>query len=448
MSARRLPEAIQWHEGMLLAPQHFQQLSLRHEELVHYHSVAIAPYHWGVIQRGIDSDVLASGLLRVTRLEAVMPDGLIVSRHPGEEAPLEIDLAPWADAMKAAPVTVWLTVPARRPGASPVRGELPRYDSVEGEEIADESTGDGHLRVPRLRPRLSLRAGERPPDKYDSFPIARVTRDRETFVLADYVPPSLRVPPGSRLHEIGSEVAQRLRAKAAFLAEQARSPLVASRAPQLLETKSLIHGLVGALPPFEALLHAGTAHPFALYLALTGLVGHVAGVGRSLIPPVLEPYDHNDARAAFARARDFIFQAVSEGVLESHLAFPFDLQKGRFQIEFDEAWRQRDLILGVRGPGEMSDDEVAAWMDQALIGSEPLMPGLRDRRIRGAGRQRIERAGELVPTPGVALFRLDAQPGFVEAHRLLQVWNANDPGDTPRVSEIVLYVKNPPRSGS
>src|SRR5438477_9596247 len=30
MDAREIPESIQWHEGLLLTPQHFQQLSLRH----------------------------------------------------------------------------------------------------------------------------------------------------------------------------------------------------------------------------------------------------------------------------------------------------------------------------------------------------------------------------------------------------------------------------------
>src|SRR5262249_28543467 len=48
MSARDLPAAIQWYEGMLLAPQHFQQSSLRQEALLAYHLAALSPYHWGV----------------------------------------------------------------------------------------------------------------------------------------------------------------------------------------------------------------------------------------------------------------------------------------------------------------------------------------------------------------------------------------------------------------
>src|SRR5436190_1813629 len=47
-TAREVPGAIQWHEGMLLAPQHFQWLSLRQETLLQYHASAISPFHWGV----------------------------------------------------------------------------------------------------------------------------------------------------------------------------------------------------------------------------------------------------------------------------------------------------------------------------------------------------------------------------------------------------------------
>ncbi len=36
MDARHLPKAIQWYEGMLLSPKHFQRLSFRHEEMVQF----------------------------------------------------------------------------------------------------------------------------------------------------------------------------------------------------------------------------------------------------------------------------------------------------------------------------------------------------------------------------------------------------------------------------
>ena len=44
LPASDIPEAIQWHEGMLLAPQHFQQLAWRQETLLHYATLAASPF--------------------------------------------------------------------------------------------------------------------------------------------------------------------------------------------------------------------------------------------------------------------------------------------------------------------------------------------------------------------------------------------------------------------
>jgi type VI secretion system protein ImpJ len=426
---------------MLLAPQHFQQLVLRQDALLQYHAGLLAPFHWGVRHLRLDAVRLGEGVLRVTELEAVMPDGLVVAYGPGSPGELEADLTPYAEAMKSGAVTVHLAVPARRPGLSPVKGDLPRYESIEGEPVSDESTGDGDLRVPRLRPRLTLLVADHPPQKYVSFPLARVEYANETFGAAEFVPPMLSVPLDSPLGEMCAGIARRLREKAMFLSEQARSPAVASRPPQLLETRALIHSLVAPLPHFEAVLGPGVAHPYALYLALTWLVGHLAAVGRGLLPPVLDAYDHNDAWASFARARDFIVRSVDEGILESFTAFPFYLEKGVFNLTFDEDWRTRRLVLGVRGQPGASDAETAAWVQQCLIGSKSRMPGLRDRRVLGARRERIDSDGDLVPSTGVVLFALEADPETVEPNQLLQMWNAGDRGE-PRASEVVLYVKN------
>lgn len=443
---RWLPEAIQWHEGMLLAPQHFQQSALRQEGLLHYHASFLAPFHWGFSRLSFDLDLLLQGVLRVTELEAVMPDGLIVSRSPGDPGDLEADLTPLADQIKRGPLAVHLAVPGRRAGLSPVKGDLPRYESLEGDPVADESTGDGDVRIPRLRPRATLLVTDAPPQKYVSMPIARVVYEEENYALSSYLPPLLRVAPGSPVAELGSGIAQRLREKAVFLSERVRSPMVASRPPQLLETKAMIQSLVAGLPHFEAVLGTGRSHPYALYLALTWIVGNAAALGRGLVPPLLEPYDHDDPWASFERARQFLFRVIDEGILESYTAFPFHLEHGLFNLAFDEAWRDRRLVMGVRGLPGMTETEVVAWVEECLIGSQERMPSMRNRRILGAARRRIEGDGDLVPASGVVMFALEADPEFIETNDILQVWNAGD-RDRPGASEVILYVRNRTQPG-
>jgi len=437
----RVPEAIDWHEGMLLAPQHFQQSALRQEEMLHYHAAALSPFHWGVSRLTIEAAALTQGILRVSEVEAVLPDGLIVSRERGQAEVLEIDLKTQAAAFAGGPLLVHLAVPARHAGLSPVRGEFPRYRSVEGEPVVDESSGEGDVDIPRLRPCPTLLATHAPSQRYASIPIARLRRIDERFALdEDYEPPCLSVPLDSPLGRVAAEVSGRLRKKAEVLADRAH-PRAVVQPPQLLETKLMIHSLVAALPALEAVLATGRSHPFALYLALAAVAGHAAAVGHALVPPLLPPYDHADPMAAFVRLRDFIRRVVDEGVSESFTPYRFYLEHGAYSILFDEQWRGVPLVIGVRGQAGASEEEVEAWMEQCLIGSQGLIERMRDKRVLGAQRQKIDRAGDLVPAGGVQLFSLEPEAEFVLPNQILQVWNVADRGETPLVVEIVLYVK-------
>ena len=120
---RDIPQAVLWHEGMLLAPQHFQEAAHRTESLLAYRLAAACPYPWGIARLAVDRSALIGGLFRVDELEAVLPDGLLVV-HPGaEDRPLELDLAVRDQDVRSGPRVVHLAVAARggRPPAAGAR---------------------------------------------------------------------------------------------------------------------------------------------------------------------------------------------------------------------------------------------------------------------------------------------------------------------------------------
>jgi len=440
--SHNLPAAIQWHEGMLLGPQHFQQLSLRHEELLHYHLMAIAPFYWGIHRLRVDSTLLIDGTLRVVELEAVMADGLVVSHFGQEGNGLEIDLTSYTEEMKERALTIHLVVPAKKAGTASTKGDLARYDSMEGRPVVDENTGESELSIPRLKPRLSLLVTDTPPQKYSTFPLVKVAYKNETFTMTEYIPPTLTVPTKSAIGEICSSVAHRLREKAVFLSERVRSPSSAMKGALLLETKSMIQGLVSDLPHFEAVLNTGASHPYPLYLSLCSLVGRLAGLGMGLIPPVLEPYDHNDLRAAFEQAKEFIFRMIDEGILETHTPIPFEFDNGIFGLRLEEGWMTQTLVIGVRARAGMTEKDVLDWMEEGLIGSSSKIESMKRKRILGASRKRIEGDKGLIPVTGVVLFSVKAERQFIEPDELLQIFNTSDPAGKRSPAEIVLYVRN------
>ncbi|HEX4955274.1 MAG TPA: type VI secretion system baseplate subunit TssK [Thermoanaerobaculia bacterium] len=449
MAAHDLPLAIQWHEGMLLAPQHFQQMVLRQDALLAYHAALCSPYHWGVRHLRIDPVYLVDGVVRVLEVEAVMPDGLVVSAQAGEGPDLAVDLSPQAEAMREKPATVHLAVAALQArGTTPQDGDRSRYESTEDEPVPDLNTGEGELRLPRLKPRLRLLVGEEPPAKYVSFPLVRVAYRNETFErVPDFAPPTLRVTLDSPLGKLCVGIAQRLREKAVFLADQVRSPSLAMRVPQLLEAKNLTASMVAALPPFEALLYSGQAHPFPLYLALCSLVGSVAAVGKSLLPPQLEPYDHHRLWATFEQARSFVFQALDEGILQSYTGYPFLYKDGSYLLPLDPEWTGRRLVLGVRGRDGVSEADSVAWVETALVASRPMISVARSKVVTGAERQRIEGEGDLLPSRGVTLWTLPSESEYLVPGELLEIRNLDDAEGRRRPLEIILYVRNKPAVG-
>ncbi len=435
MDSRQIPEAIQWHEGMLLAPQHLQQLSQRSESLVHYHLHSVTPFFWGIRHLEIDQKLLTTGDFRVVKLEAVMPDGLVVSHQAGQGLDLKLAL----QNVNNQPITVHLAVPARSLMAT--KGDLPRYYSVEGEPVVDESTGDGEIAIPRLKPQVRLVSGDVPPAKLVSFPLAKVQYRNEAFGLTDFIPPTTVVPVSSAIWKMCSLTAAKIRERALFLSEQVRSPASASRIPLMLETKNRIQSLVCGLPEFEAVMNTGVVHPFDLYKAFCALAGHLAGLGYSMVPPVFTTYKHNDLYASFNQLQDFAFTMMEEGIPESYFSILFQLVKKTFSLVFDSEWKDRRLFLAMRGQTGMSEKDVVEWGEQCRIGSESVMRSMRDKRVLGARRQLIQSYESLVPARGVILFSLEYDPQFIRPDEVLQVVNDNQAAGL-HPAEIILYVKN------
>lgn len=437
MDAYQIPEPIQWHEGLLLTPQHFQQSALRQEALLQYVSATAAPYLRGVRHLKLDPSGLASGRFRVLEVEAVMPDCLVVSCNAGRGGPLEADLASHEKEFAQGPLTVHLAVPARNTDAL-TRGDLQRYDSVEGDPVADETTGEGELRIPRLRPRLSLLVTNAPPKKFVALPLARVEHKDNSFALvSDYEPPTPVVRRKTPLGEMCSDLALGMRRKALYLSDRLRGPAEGARASDL----GLLRSIVAPLPLLEAVLATDSSHPYQVFLTLCTVAGHVSVMGRNVVPPQFSPYDHDDPRRSFAEVIRYINDKINEGVSPAYADHVFRYDGSFYSLMFEGEWARRRLVLGLRGQAGVTDQELVRWGRECLIGSHPNMQLMRETRILGARRELMEPDEELVPPRGVVLFSLKYDPEFIEPNEVLQIFNASERGHRARPAEIVLYVR-------
>ncbi|MBY0430128.1 MAG: type VI secretion system baseplate subunit TssK, partial [Rhodospirillales bacterium] len=343
---RDIPEAVLWHEGMMLAPQHFQLAARRGEQLLAYQMRAVRPYAWGVRRLLLDASQLPHGVVRVLELEAVMPDGLVIVHPLPDTGTLECRLEP--QELEDGPKVVFVAVAARLPQGQ--GNALERYHQVGGPEISDETAHDGTtLAVTRLRPSLGLTVGDSavspPHARRVHLPLLRLGLRDQAFVLESYAPPCLEVVVGSLLDDSARRVATRLRVKATALAEKLRAPTLEGGEVSTGETWSAVRALVATLPKLEALLLSQVAHPFDVYLALCETLGHVSCLGGQPMVPRLAAYVHDDPLSAFTQVEQAI-ASLLDRVREPYETIRFrHHDDGGFSLALNAAWLRRDLVV-------------------------------------------------------------------------------------------------------
>jgi type VI secretion system protein ImpJ len=448
MNADEIPNSIDWHEGLLLTPQHFQQMALRQEALLQYNTAIIAPFYWGIRYLKIEEPNLFRGLLQIKQVEAVMPDGLVVSYREGDDLQtnngLQVDLTK-IEGIKRKRMKVYLAVAPQSRQMS--KGENARYDFYDGEPVLDQFTGEGKVRIRRLIPRLQLIVDDTPPQETVNFPLMEVEYKSDSFVKTDYIPPLLTVTSNQRFGAQSQlaidceRIAKTVREKAQELANRAEAQTPSGAMRLDLETKSWIRSLAASLPHLEAILSTEVSHPYPIYLALCSMAGHLAALGAKLIPDK-PSYNHYDLRATFQPVLRFIEQAIQEGLTSSFSSHLFTYHDEVYDIKFEAVWMNRRLVIALRGRPGISTDELIEWGEDCLIGSQQHLQSMKEKRILGARRHHIKRDGDLVPPKDVVLFSLKADPEFIEPDAPLQIFNRSARRDAARPVEIVLHVKN------
>lgn len=441
ISARNVPEAIDWHDGMLLTSEHFNSMSERQEMLSRYGLAFSQPFAWGVVEANFDLMALADRKLTLSRLEAVMPDGRLVSIGLHDQSVASLDLSLFTDRLATGAAIVYVTVAESGDPALPQ------------EERGDE--GDGTLDydqvyIPRLKPTLSLHIHDTPAGR-PRLPVAKIHLNNGSFALMQYVPPTVRVEVDSLAGRICADISAHIREKAQFLVNRLADPSVEANSPLELKTQAQLQGLVSALPAFESLLSTGASHPYNLYVALCNLAGHIAGIASDPIPPVFPKYDHTHILGCFQRISLYVLRTLEQGISERWDVFPFVLIDGVFTLNPSDGWQRGvrgesfagdrpSLALGLRFSGDVSREAVARWGQTCRIGTRSVLPSLVERRILGVGRAPVSSLEDYYAPKDLALFSLSADREIIKPGEDLQVDNRSE---TKQPLQVLLYARKP-----
>ena len=391
MNADFLPDAVQWSEGMLLSPQHFQQNDIHAQAMLHQRFTGAVPYGWGLRHLRIDASRLADGLVCVHECDAVMPDGLpLVYRATHAASSLAVDVKKLFEG-DVKSVRVYLAIPPRAGALDVPSTSIRRYDSLPGRATLDETIGMGDVVVERMRVRMELYAGA-PPVGHPALPLLEIVRDAsETLVLGGYHGPMLRIDASrglganglqqrfadlrammwKKLRELSSDIADDAPETAAAMGTEARSHLRAARE-------------IGAcLPLVDTVLSDPLVSPAVAWWAMSQVVGRMAAIGSNPRPLAMDPYRHEDCQPQFDAAIAYIRRKLAMLNTDWDVMAFERIADGQFARRLPADAGTNVLIELRTGEGQ-SAQELQRWLSESRIASEELLPLLRQRRIPGA----------------------------------------------------------------
>ena len=382
-------EPVQWYDGMLLTPQHFQQNDLYWHRQQYYQRQQQHPYYWGVLQLQLNSALIEQGRVQIEALHAVLPDGFTVQVHSSDSQDSQADqltrsIEDHPDLERQGWVRLHLVVPKRNLHIATDRSRVRRFSVVERVGVVDESAQDQHsISIMRLQPKLSLWPGDVAPKQYESIALCEVERTASgRFQLRHFHPPMLRLSASQFLQARGLDsLLKRLMVSIRAKADQLYSL-------QQIERLNL-HTLTASLPALEIMLASGGAHPFSVYLQLANLYGQLCALSANPIPRTPSPYQHDHCVGQFFGLIKAIRQLLRSLQLSVKVYEFKPLGEHSFALMMRPGWAVEQFVIEIKPQPGQSLQAMENWLDQAQIGSQTLLPTLSRLRSPGAWSQRL-----------------------------------------------------------
>lgn len=434
-----IPDAICWHEGMQLLPQHFQQLALRAEGVAAHHAAAAHPWFWGVRSVDIDESALSGGTVRVMALNAVLPDGLVVGFEAGSGNTLTLDLAAAVAASARQTVTVYLAVaPLWRAGRLDARST--RYVSVTGEAVPDLASNEAPEALVLWRPELKLVTDDGKAD-FVCIPLLRVGQQGGGFARVPYIAPGPQLLPESILGRKVATLCARVREKCVFLAGRVRLAQQTGHDEDVPEISRQLRSLWARLPETEAALNSRIAHPAQIHLLLAGMAGSLATLDPAAGVPPFAALDYHELLAGFDEILDWLTVTL-ERVRMGYRTVAFARDSAGFWLEIPEsALLQTRLVIGLRMPSGSSEGAAAQWLQRSIIAAENQISTLSRQRMRGLAWQPLDRSSQVAYSVGddTRLFVLSTQSEWFDPAQRLRIASSGGSGAV-EPWEVVLFV--------
>ena len=393
-----ISSSIQWHDGMILGPQHFQEAFFRTEDILHFYTREFIPYAYGLTLLKVDEGAFASGVFRILEAQGIFPDGLDFCYDAQKDKILAIELSEFEAVLSKKVMTVYIAVPLEGTSHNISMDELSRYKESRAESAYDQNVGGEELEIPRIRPRLKIMISELPPPHHASMPLAKLYMEGTLFRMKSYVAPLIKLTKSSVLWDECMQISIKFRQKIQMVLEDLQRMKTLNQQQYRFDKYVTIHALAMALPRFEALFKSEQAHPFMVHLELLSLLGGVYTIDQDTAPPVSREYNHNEILEGFLGIKQTVFDILDREIPSNFKIIPFTRVGNDFKIVLNESiLKGGDIVFGFKKPFNVEANDFSEWIKTVIMGDSKKFEMLRQKRLLGFKRVIAEKYDDLIP---------------------------------------------------
>jgi type VI secretion system protein ImpJ len=331
MSAKG-PQRVVWSEGLLMAPQHLQQLDIYHERLLAHRVDAVSALSWGVHGVEFDQRALSTGQLVLTRFRGVLPDGAVLDLDAGdgEMPPMRTVAEHFPHSQRA--LDVYLTLAQEREGINNFGLDSDRSVRyrIARRAVRDITAPQHSTELPFGQRNFVLMFGDETLEDYVGIKVAEIVRDDTGgYLIAEpYIPPCVRVDASPFLMGALRRLLQYMMTRYQTLAESRRQSSAATIEFTATDVTRflLLNTIGGFVPPLQHMADAGDLPPRTVYLVLTQLAGQLCTFSPDADPARLPKFVYTDLRSTFEELFARIIALLHATAGEDYLAIPLDGQ--------------------------------------------------------------------------------------------------------------------------
>lgn len=423
---------VQWHEGMLLSPQHFQQADNNIQHLFSLFGASSSAFLYGVRELEIDTSCLASGIIRVLKVNGIFQDGYCFDFDAIHDQALERNLSEYF-ITTSVPIKIYLGIAARRETENELEGDMARYYSSENVNIPDRNTGDNFINIPILKPKLKLLLEEEIDARYTSFPIFEAEKSIEGGIVStNFLPPYITIDEHSEISKMCREIAQIIRYKVSYFSDRKNS----MRTNVTEETMASLRLLIQSVLPLEAIIKINGIQPFEVYKYLINSIAKIISINPTQMIPMVPIYNHQNLYKTFHDLFDYA-KSILDALKQQYHLVNFEQEENIFKLQLKKEWLQKDEIsIGLIKSPAATDDDLVNWIRGVQIASESMITMLRDHRVLGAERRIVDR-GEYITQPNnMRIIAVKSQSAYIKPMEKLCLVN---PAQSIIPEGVVLY---------